>query len=137
MRRAPLTSAKPVDEQPALRSVSLERERPGVSVATRPSGPAAAVLLAAGIACFALGLLSILAAASASISDGLTLSKRVGEASGLSTISAVTFLLAWGGLAVVWRNANPPLVRVAALSGALVALGLLATFPPVFNLFGG
>jgi hypothetical protein len=40
-------------------------------------------------------------------------------------------------LAIRWRDANPPLVRVAALSAVLIALGLLGTFPPFFNAVGG
>jgi hypothetical protein len=100
------------------------------------SGPAAAVVLAAGVACFVLGLLSILTAASGSVSDAFTLSDRVGDVSGLSTVTALTFFVAWGVLLALWRRADPPLGRVAAASAALVGFGLLGTFPPVFNAFG-
>lgn len=112
-------------------------QAPTVTVAGRCSGPAAAVLLAAGIACFTLGLLSILAAAFGAVTDTLTLSGSVGEASGLSTITTATFFLVWGGLSIAWRRTDPSLARVAAVSGALIAFGLVATFPPVFNLLGG
>jgi hypothetical protein len=108
-----------------------------VSPDHRRSGPAAAVVLAAGIACFVLGLASILAAASGFVSDALTLSDRVGQVSGLSTITTATFFVMWGALAIVWRRTDPPLARVAVVSGALVGLGLLGTFPPIFNTFGG
>ena len=101
-----------------------------------PSGPAAAVVLAAGIACFTLGLLSVLTAASGSTSDALTLSERVGDISGLSTATALVFFSAWFGLTLAWRHADVPLLRIAAASAALVGLGLLGTFPPVFNAFG-
>ena len=94
-------------------------------------------MLAAGIACFTLGLLSILTAASGAVSDAMTLSDRVGDVSGLSVVTAATYFIAWGSLAIVWRRANPPLARIAAASGALVGVGLLGTFPPFFNLFGG
>jgi hypothetical protein len=39
-------------------------------------------------------------------------------------------------LAVAWRRADPPLVRIATASAALIALGLLGTFPPFFNAVG-
>lgn len=104
--------------------------------AERPSGPAAAVVLAAGLGCFTLGLLSVLAAAGASVSDALTLSERVGDVSGISTVAALVFFAAWAALTAAWRRADPPLVRVAAASGLLIALGMLGTFPPFFNLFG-
>jgi hypothetical protein len=103
----------------------------------RPSGPAAAVVLAAGLASFALGLLSVLTASSASVSSALTLSDRVGDLSGLTTATGVVFFAAWGVLAIVWRHADPPLARVAVASAVLIALGLLGMFPPFFNAVGG
>jgi hypothetical protein len=102
----------------------------------RPAGPAAAVVLGAGLGCFTLGLLSVLTAASSTASDDLTLSNRVGDVSGISTAAAAVFFIAWAALTVAWRRADPPLLRVAAVSALLLALGLLGTFPPFFNLFG-
>src|SRR4029453_2453481 len=58
---------------------------PSASQIARPPGPAAAVILAGGLASFALGLLSVFTAASATISDALTLSDRVGDLSGVTT----------------------------------------------------
>lgn len=111
--------------------------RPLPRAATRPSGPAAAVVLAAGIAAFTLGLLTVLTAASDDVSSALTLSERVGDLSGVTTLTALVFFAAWGALALRWRHADPPLTRVAAAAGVLVALGLLGTFPPFFNALGG
>jgi hypothetical protein len=131
-----MTSHELVDappEAPASRASepAFEAEEAG-----RPSGPAAAVVLAAGMACFTLGLLSVLTAASGSVSDALTLSERVGDVSGISTAAALVFFSTWAGLTIAWRHADPPLARVAAAGAALVALGLLGTFPPIFNAFG-
>ena len=102
----------------------------------RPSGPAAAVVLAAGLACFMLGLLTVLTVASGAFSDAMTFSERVGDLSGVTTVASLVFFAAWLGLAFAWRRANPPLARVAAAAGLLIALGLLGTFPPFFNAFG-
>jgi hypothetical protein len=82
-----------------------------------------------------LGLLSVLAAASGRAIDALTLSERVGEVSGISVAAASVFFAAWAAFTVAWRRADPPLLRIAAASGVLIALGLLGTFPPFFNLF--
>ena len=101
----------------------------------RPSGPAAAVVLAAGLGCLTLGVLSVLTAADQGVSDALALSDRVGDISGITTASAAVFFGAWAVLAVAWRRADPPLVWVAGVAGLLMALGLLGTFPPFFNLF--
>jgi hypothetical protein len=110
---------------------------PTAAEAARPSGPAAAVLLAAGLASFTLGLLTVLAAASASVSSALTVSDRVGDISGLSIAATLVFFSSWGVLALLWRRADPPLVRVAAATGILIALGMLGTFPPFFNAVAG
>lgn len=101
----------------------------------RPSGPAAAVVLAAGLASLTLGLLTVLTVASGAVSDALTLSERVGDLSGVTTGAAVVFFAAWLALALAWRRANPSLPRVAAATAVLIALGLLGTFPPFFNAF--
>ena len=116
---------------------TLERpEVQGLDDETRPSGPAAAVVLAAGLACFALGLLSLLTVVSGSASDALTWSESVGDLSGVTTGAAAIFFAAWVVLGVRWRHANPRLARVAAAAGLLIALGLLGTFPPFFNALG-
>ena len=125
----------PVYDRPAT-AVQLDELAPSADEDVRPSGPAAAAVLAAGLGSFGLGLLSVLAAASGSASDALTLSDRVGDLSGVTTAAAVLFFAAWAVLTVRWRDADPPLARVAAAAGVLIALGLLGTFPPFFNLLG-
>jgi hypothetical protein len=100
---------------------------------TRPSGPAAAVVLAAGLGSFTLGLLSVLTAVSPSISSALTVSDRVGDLSGVTTAAVTVYAASWGLLAVWWRRADPPLMRIAGVAAVLIALGLLGTFPPFFN----
>jgi hypothetical protein len=123
--------------EPAARTrsgaIELDDDSPAVAERVRPSGPAAAVVLAAGLASFTLGLLSVLTAANASVSNALTLSDRVGDISGLTTAATVVFFASWGVLGIAWRRADPPLVRVAVAAAALIALGLLGTFPPFFN----
>jgi hypothetical protein len=116
--------------------MTQEAMHPPAGETLRPSGPAAAAVLAAGLAALALGALSVLAAASSAVTDALTLSERVGETSGLTTVTAAVFFAAWAGLTVLWRESNPPLRRVAAVAVVLLALGLLGTFPPVFNALG-
>ena len=127
---------QPAARTPA-RAVEADTESPVAAEQVRPSGPAAAVVLAAGLASFTLGLLSVLTTASASVSSTLTLSDRVGDISGLTTAATVVFFASWGLLAIAWRRAEPPLMRVAGAAAVLIALGLLGTFPPFFNAIGG
>jgi hypothetical protein len=129
-----MTSHELLDE-PQAKGTTPRGEAQEASLA-RPAGPAAAVVLGAGLGCFTLGLLSVLTAASSTASDDLTLSNRVGDVSGISTAAAAVFFVAWAALTVAWRRADPPLLRVAGVSALLLAFGLLGTFPPFFNLFG-
>jgi hypothetical protein len=101
----------------------------------RPSGPAVAIILAAGIASLCLGLLTTLAEANAGIADTLTFDTSVGPLSGKVIVSIITFFFFWGLLtALLWRR-NPPLKTTAIASGVLVACGFLLTFPKFFELF--
>jgi hypothetical protein len=60
-----------------------------------PSGPAAALILAGGIAVFCMGLLTTLGEASTGIADALTWSDRVGSLSGKTLITVIVFAIAW------------------------------------------
>ena len=134
-----MSSQEIVYDTAATDAPPLVEDRPthAVSENARRSGPAAAVILAAGLASFTLGLLSVLTAASAAVSAALTFSDSVGDLSGLTTSAALVFFAAWAALAMRWRHADPSLVRVAVVTGVLIALGLLGTFPPFFNAVGG
>jgi len=101
----------------------------------RPSGPVAALMLAVGIASFCLGLLTTLSEADESIADTLTFDPSVGPLMGKTVVTIITLFAFWPLLtAALWRR-DPPLKVVAGLTGVLVALGLLMTFPPFFELF--
>jgi len=80
-------------------------------------------------------VLSVLSAAKEGVSAALIVSERVGDISGITTASASLFFASWAVLAIAWRRADPRLAPVAAAAGLLIALGLLGTFPPFFNLF--
>ena len=118
------------------RADSAEVAPTAVAEPARPSGPACAAVLAAGLGSLTLGVLSVLTAASSSVSSALTFSDRVGNLSGVTTVTAIVFFGSWAALALAWRDADPPLLGVAAGAGVLVALGLLGTFPPFFNAVG-
>jgi hypothetical protein len=100
-----------------------------------PTGPAAAVILSVGLASLVLGVLSTLTAASTSVSSFLTLSNRVGDLSGVTTLATVIFFGSWALLALAWRRADPPLRTVVIVTAVLLGLGLVGTFPPFFHAF--
>jgi hypothetical protein len=100
-----------------------------------PDGPLAAVLLAAGIGSFALGLITTLAEASAGFRDRLVLNAGVGPLSGKTIWATVIFLVAWAVLAARLRNRDGLLRSATTIFVVLTVLGLLGTFPIFFQAF--
>jgi hypothetical protein len=100
-----------------------------------PSGPAAALILAGGIAVFCMGLVTTLGEASTGIADGLQWNDRVGPLSGKTLITVIVFAAAWVLLHTLWRRSNPPLRSITVASAVLIVLGLIGTFPTFFQAF--
>jgi hypothetical protein len=108
----------------------------GTSVAgTRPNGPAVAVMLAAGIGALVLGILTTVSEASEGLHDFLEWSDRVGPLSGKTSIAAIAFFASWGGLHLGLRDREIDWKPVIIATIALVAVALVLTFPPFFQLF--
>jgi hypothetical protein len=100
-----------------------------------PDGPLAAVLLAAGIGAFALGLITTIAEASAGFRDRLVLNAGVGPLSGKTIWATVIFVVAWAVLAARLRNRDGLLRSATTIFVVLTVLGLLGTFPIFFQAF--
>jgi hypothetical protein len=105
------------------------------SGAAKPMGPVAAVFYAAGIGSVVLGLLTVLAEANESIKDSLQLSDPVGPLSGKTVFASLAFLIVWGILHLVMREKDPAPGRVFLWTGILVGIGVLLTFPTLFQAF--
>jgi hypothetical protein len=100
-----------------------------------PMGPAAAMILAGGIAVFCMGLVTTLGEASTGIGDALSWNDRVGPLSGKTLITVIVFAVSWGVLHALWRRSNPALRSITIASVALIVLGLVGTFPTFFQAF--
>jgi hypothetical protein len=122
-----MTTPAEIGRQPATAAATSEAEL--------PSGPAAALILAGGIAVFCMGLVTTLGEASTGIADALQWNDRVGPLSGKTLITVIVFTLAWVLLAALWRRSNPPLRSITIASVALIVLGLVGTFPTFFQAF--
>jgi hypothetical protein len=103
--------------------------------ATRPSGPVAAVLLATGIGSLTLAILVVIAESSESFAMSLAYSDRVGPLAGKTIWAVAAFLGSWLVLGFALRNRDVDLRKVAIVAGVLVALALVGTFSPFFELF--
>lgn len=101
----------------------------------RPTGFAAAALIAAGLGALFLGLFTTLAEASTGMQDWLQWNDRVGPLSGKTILAVIIFFASWAVLTALWRSANPPLKPVLIATGVMTALGFLLTFPTFFQAF--
>jgi hypothetical protein len=123
--------------EPTHLAVTVPAYWDGVNAPTKPSGPAAAAILAAGIGCFVMGLVTTVAAAVSTFSSAIAFVKPVGPLSGKSDIAIVAYFIAWLVLYLAWGRKDINIGRVGTATLILVALGILGTFPTFFDLFVG
>jgi hypothetical protein len=100
-----------------------------------PNGPVAAAMLATGIGAFVLGLFTVLGEASEGVHDFLEWSERVGPLSGVTSLAVIAFVLAWGGLYAGLRDRDLPWRPLIVATVVLLAIALVFTYPPFFQLF--
>ena len=100
------------------------------------NGPAAAAILASGIGSLCLGLFTCLAQALAPIKAALSFYGPTGSLSGETTLAVVAWLAAWAILHLLWKMEQVDFGKVFFATLILIALGLLGTFPPFFQVFG-
>jgi hypothetical protein len=98
------------------------------------NGPGAAAVLAAGIGSFSLGLLDVMADKVPSIKNWMNFYNPTGTLSGVTTCSLIVWLAAWAILNLRWRGREVRFKPVGAAALALLALGILLTFPPLGDL---
>ncbi|MDQ7828477.1 MAG: hypothetical protein QN122_04075 [Armatimonadota bacterium] len=101
----------------------------------RPNGAAAAAILSAAIGVFLLGLLTTLAELLPGLKGGLTLWALAGPLSGKTAVSVGIWLVAWVALHRALRASDVNLARYTRWAWVLIVLGLVLTFPPMFEAF--
>lgn len=101
------------------------------------NGPALAAMAAAGAGASVLGILTVLSEASPAIKSGLKLYTPVGPLSGVTVGAVAAYGVAWLVLGVMLRGREVRVGPWIGVSLALTGLGLLLTFPPVFQVFAG
>ncbi len=109
----------------------------GTTPEVLPNGPGAAAVLAAGIGSLALGVFAFAGDASRPIGRAFNVWNPSGPLSGVTSAAILVWLVAWYLLARRWstRDVNLTPVTIAAL--AMLAGGLLLTFPPFMDLLQG
>ncbi|MFQ5855035.1 MAG: hypothetical protein ACE5LU_05245 [Anaerolineae bacterium] len=99
------------------------------------NGVAAAAVLAAGIGSFVLGLFTTLAAASEGVKGLVNWYGPAGPLSGKSGLAVIAWLVSWAVLHIWWKDRDVNFDRIFTITVVLIGLGLLLTFPPVFEAF--
>jgi hypothetical protein len=100
-----------------------------------PNGGIVAAVVAAGVGCAALGVCTVLSAASSGFADFLTLYAPSGPLTGKATVATLVYLIAWVNLHARLRYRELRLFRAFLLTMALLGVGLVGTFPPFYQLF--
>ncbi|MGE5462389.1 MAG: hypothetical protein ACM3PS_03485 [Syntrophothermus sp.] len=101
------------------------------------NGPVSAALLAGGIGCAAMGLITLIYEINdkSAFAKSLAWNKGVGGLSGKSGLSIIIFFLSWAILHYVWKDKETNFARISSIAIALLFVGLIGTFPPVWELF--
>lgn len=107
-------------------------------LADKPDGPGAAMMISAGFAIFVLGLLTVLAEASAGAKAWLQTWEwgvGVGSLAGKTTIASLLYVASLALLWAIWRNKDVNLKIAFYIALALGILGALGTLPTFFKMF--
>ncbi len=93
-----------------------------------------AALVAAGIGSFALGLFVVLSEAVPAVKAFMNFYNPVGPLAGKSTYAVAAYVISWGVLAYVWKGKEVNFPKAYTATLILIALGLIGTFPLVFEI---
>lgn len=96
------------------------------------NGAAMAAFLAAGIGAFVTGFIVILHEVGNVAIPALY--APAGGASGRTALAVVIWLIVWAVLHNMWKKREIQQARVASATVALIVLGLIFAFPPVWQL---
>jgi hypothetical protein len=101
----------------------------------RPNGAAAAAILACGVGVCTLGVFVLLTEARSGLGKALNLIDSVGPLSGKVVVAILVWLVSWGILHKMWGQSQVGFGKITWVAFALIAVGFVLTFPPVFQLF--
>lgn len=99
------------------------------------TGAAAAAMVASGAGVFVIGLLTTGAVISEELKAALNWWNPAGPLTGKTGLGVIVWLISWYILNRVLRTDDRGLKRAFAVTLILISLGLILTFPPVFEAF--
>jgi hypothetical protein len=112
------------------RTTDLTQDRAYVA-----TGAAAAAMISSGVGTLVLGLMTTGAVISEGLKNLLNWWNPAGPLTGKTGVAVIVWLLSWFLFNAVWKGKEVNLNRVFTTTMILIGLGLLFTFPPVFEAF--
>jgi hypothetical protein len=100
-------------------------------------GAASAAFVASGLGCFFIGLFTTLAEVSPAVKAALLWSVPVGPLSGKVGVSMILWAISWLVLHTMWKDKDSNISRSLTVTLLLFVLGVLLTFPPIFQGLAG
>jgi hypothetical protein len=96
---------------------------------TVKNGPAAAALLAGGVAAVIYGILIILSERVPAIGIALNWYNPAGPLSGTTSLAVIIWLVLWAILGNLWKDKDVNFQKIATAALILLVIGFLLTFP--------
>jgi len=100
-----------------------------------PTGPGAAAMISAGIGTLTLGLMTTGAVIFVGLKDFLNFYNPAGPLSGKTSVAILAWLVSWLFLNARWKEGEYALEKAFRITMVLILIGLILTFPPVFEAF--
>lgn len=99
------------------------------------TAPAAAAMIAGGIGTLFVGLMTTGAVLSEGLKNMLNWWDPAGPLTGKTGIGILAWLVSWFLLNTIWKGKDYDLKKAFTITLTLIVLGLLLTFPPIFEAF--
>ncbi|HEY3473484.1 MAG TPA: hypothetical protein VGK56_02680 [Anaerolineales bacterium] len=99
------------------------------------TGPAAAAMISGAIGTFVIGLLTTGAVIFEGLRQALNWWNPAGPLTGKTGVGVMAWLISWALLNTVWKDKEYDLRRAFLITLIFVTVGVILTFPPVFEAF--
>lgn len=99
------------------------------------NGEAAAAIVAAGIGCLTMGILTVLETAVGGLHTLLQFYPPAGSITGITSLMVVAWLVSWVALHRLWKSKQMNFTRMFVITLVCILLGMVGIFPPFVHLF--
>ena len=110
-------------------STQIEQKR------SLPNGEAAAAIVAAGIGCLTMGILTVLETAIGGLHTILQFYPPAGSITGITSLMVIAWLVSWVALYRLWKSKQMNFTRMFIIALICILLGIVGIFPPFVHLF--